>query len=327
MPLAEALKQFWRSLLNMFGSTADSQCSPEEPMYCPTKTLDSFFERQNLPMQTLVNSGVRRIDVQACTVYNDQYWKGFYASDSLLPSWVFQNGFNKRFTSDGGTVKGVTSTFDDSIQGQNKLSLIDPNDPSKGILLEYVEPQFALFYDILKIISQDVVIGKAFTGKYPVGARLLSFSMARKYGFDFMSAQDHKELFEKYGKVPDPSKVKGDWEGRMVSNASLTPPLFKFRYDVDSTGRVSCKWNFMNILKGDSKIEFTQQQMLMFDFTNFHDEIRMITDDVMVGKYAPVGQQVLNIIGDRSLGLLHFEKTAEGTRPCIYYYIRRVSGI
>ena len=242
----------------MFGSASDNRCSADEPMYCPTKRLDSLFEKPSLPMKTLVNSGKRQIDIQTRTVHNDQYWKGFYATDSPLPSWIFQNGFNKRFRIEDGTVKGVTSTFDDTIKGQNKLSLIDSNDPSKGILLEYVEPQFALFYDILKITSQNIVIGKAFTGKYPLGMRLLSFSMARKYGFDSMSAQDHRDLFEKYGTVPDVNKVRGHWEGRMVSNASLTPPLFKFRYDVDGSGRVSCKWNFMQILKGNSKVELTQ---------------------------------------------------------------------
>lgn len=292
-------------------------------MRCPTKQLDSLFEKPSLPMQTLVNSGKRQIDIQAETVFNDQYWKGFYATDSPLPSWIFQNGFNKQFTAEGNAVKGLTSTFDNTIRGHNKLSLVDANDTRKGVLLEYVEPQFAGFYDILKVISQDIVIGKVFTGKYPHGLQLLSFSMARRYPFEFMSVQDHKELFEKYGKVPDVNKVSGRWEGRMVSNASLTPPLFKFRYDVDSSGRVSCNWNFMQILKGISKVELAQQQMLMFDFTNFHDEIRMVTDDVMVGKYVPAGQEILDIIGDRSLGLLHSEETPEGTRPCILYYIRR----
>jgi hypothetical protein len=80
----------------------------------------------------------------------------------------------------------------------------------------------------------------------------------------------------------------------------------------------------MNVLRGGSQIEFTREQMLMFDFTNFHDEIRMIADDLMVGRYCPVPTEILNLIGDRSLGLIHFEKTTEGTRPCIYYYIKKV---
>ena len=110
----------------------------------------------------------------------------------------------------------------------------------------------------------------------------------------------------------------------MVSNASLTPPLFRFWYSVDSSGKVSCKWNFMNIMKGTSKIKITPRQMDMFDFTNFHDEIRMIADDAMVGRYLPKSTELLDILGDRDLGLLHFEKTAAGDRPMIYYYIKKL---
>jgi hypothetical protein len=68
----------------------------------------------------------------------------------------------------------------------------------------------------------------------------------------------------------------------------------------------------------------TRDQMLMFDFTNFHDEIRMITPDAMVGRYLPQSSKLLDIIGDRDLGLLHFEKNSKGDRPMIYYYIKRV---
>jgi len=293
-------------------------------MYCRSEFLERLFERESLPIEALLNSGARRIHVDSHTVYNDQHWKGFYPPDTPLPPWIFQNSFNKSFRKENGTVKGVTSTFDDSIKAVNALKPIDPNDTSKGILLEYVEPQFSIFYDVLKVIGKDVVIGKAFTGKYPMGRQLLIFSMARRYSFDFMSPEDHKELFEKFGKVPDVGKVLGEWEGRMVSNTSLTPPLFRFRYRLDSSGKVTCDWNFMNVLRGGSQIELTRELMLMFDFTNFHDEIRMIADDIMVGKYCPVPTEILNLIGDRSLGLVHLEKTTEGTRPCIYYHIQKV---
>jgi hypothetical protein len=64
----------------------------------------------------------------------------------------------------------------------------------------------------------------------------------------------------------------------------------------------------------------------MFDFTNFHDEIRMLADDAMVGRYLPKSERIMNLIGNRDLGLIHFEKTSEGTRPVIYYYIKKVAG-
>ena len=206
------LTTFWIDLFNQLASIAESKCSPDEPMYCPSRMLGSLFEKPSLPIQKLVNSGDRRIDIQSRTVFNDGYWKGFFPPDSPFPPWIFQNSFNKTFRLEGDTIKGTTSTFDDSIKAKNKLKLIDPDDPSKGILLEYEEPQFAVFYDILKVVSEDLIVGKAFTGIYPHGTLILNFTMARRYGFDFMSPQDHNEIFTNNGKVPDIEKVRGEWE-------------------------------------------------------------------------------------------------------------------
>ena len=318
------LTQFWDDFLGQIAEVAESSCSSQTPMYCPSRMLDLYFEPPSLQMQTLVNKGARAIDLDNKTIYDDTRWKGIYPPDSRFPAWAFQNGFNKRFWEEGGSVKGITSTFDDSIQGHNRLSPIDPRDASKGILLEYEEPQYALFYDELKVTDNDLVVGKAFTGRYPNGTLLLNFTMARKYSFDFMTAPDHRELWEKFGRAPDIAKISGEWEGRMVSSASLTPPLFRFWYSVDGSGRVACKWNFMNVMKGTSKIRMTPRQLEMFDFTNFHDEIRMIAEDAMVGRYLPKSQEILKVLGDRDLGLVHLETSAEGERPAIYYYIKRV---
>jgi hypothetical protein len=318
--------RFWADFLSQLAGVAESPCSAQLPMYCPSRMLDCYFEGASLEMGRLVNRGGRKIDVSTLTVYNDDYWRGIYPPDSRAPAWVFQNGFNKKFSSRDGEVVGVTMTFDNRINGNNRAVPVDPSDPSKGVLLEYTDPQYSLFYDVLKVTSDDVVVGKAFTGKYPSGVLLLNFTMARRYSFDFMTPDDHRELFEKYGKAPDVRAIPGEWEGKMVSNASLTPPLFRFWYAVDASGKVSCRWNFMNILKGNSRIELTREQMLMFDFTNFHDEIRMVRDDAMVGRYLPRGERVLDLIGDRDLGLLHFEKGKGGEQPTIYYYIRKVAG-
>jgi hypothetical protein len=274
-------------------------------------------------MDVLVNSGAKSIDIEKKEIYNDRRWKGFWPIDSHIPAWIFQNGFNKTFSLDDGTVKGVTSTFDDHIRGQNTLRLIDDKDPGKGILLQYTNLAYRLFYDELKVIDQDTVVGKAFMGKFPHGEVLMKFSMSRRYSFDYMTNEDHEELFEKYGKPPELSEVLGKWEGRMVSNASLSPPLFKFNYVQESSGKVVCKYDFMHMLKGNSRVELTPDQMLMFDFTNFHDEIRMITGDVMVGKYCPKGKLFFDFVGNTSVGLVHFEKTPAGERPAVYYYIQR----
>ncbi len=301
------------------------KCSQEQPMYCTTDRLNEMFKMDSLPLRNLANTGTRRMDLKGEIIHDDSHWKGFFAADTLLPPWIFQSGFYKKFDSHNDKINGVTLSFDEIVAAKNVAKEIDPSNPAKGILLEYTEPQFSMFYDTLKIINNDVVIGKAFIGRYPVGIPLLTFAMTRKYNFDFITAKDHRELFEKHGRLPDKNKVLGEWEGRMVSNTSLTPPLFRFRYKLDSKGKITCEYIFMYLLRGNSRVEFTQDQMNMFDFTNFHDEIRMVKDDFMVGKYIPEEQEILSLVGERSLGLLHFEKTPKGTRPAIYYSIKRVS--
>ena len=318
------LTQFWIDLFEQLASISESKCSIEQPMYCPTRMLDAMLKKPSLPIQKLVNTGKRNIDIESLTIYNDNYWKGIYPSDTPIPSWIFQNGFKKKFWSANGTIKGVTSAFDDRINAANLPRQIDPNNPSKGILLEYIEPQFMLFYDVLKMISDDVVVGEGFIGKYPNGISFLKFTLARKYGFDFMNPEDHRELFNKYGRSPDVNKIMGVWEGRMISSASLTPPLFRLQYKTDQSGKVTCEWNFVRIFKGGSAIELTPEELLMFDFTNFHDEIRMIRDDVMVGKYVLTGSKLFDVVRDSSLGLVQFETASEGTRPVIYYYLSKI---
>lgn len=319
------LTKFWVEFFAQIASVTETPCSLAAPMYCPSRMLDVYFAEPTLGMLKLVNTGGdREIDIENKMIFNDQLWKGIYPPDSRVPAWVFQNGFNKKFWMQGDRLRGVTSTFDDRIKAETELTEIDPSDPSKGVLLEYADPKYD-FYDVIKLTSDDIVVGKAFTGRYPDGKLLLNFTMARRYSFDFMSAADHRELFEKYGKAPDLGKIVGEWEGRMVSNASLTPPLFRFWYSLDASGKLSCRWNFMNIMKGNSKLEMTPRQLDMFDFTNFHDEIRMVADEAMVGRYLPKNSELLNILGDKDLGLLHFERTAKGDAPAIYYYIKKVS--
>src|SRR3989304_2103904 len=120
MTMTSFLRQLWNSLFNTFNSASSiGACSPETPMYCPGRELGRLFEKPSLPIAKIINSGRRSIDVNALTVNNDVYWKGFYASDSPIPAWIFQSGFTKRFWLENELVVGVTSTFDDNVKAKN----------------------------------------------------------------------------------------------------------------------------------------------------------------------------------------------------------------
>ena len=76
------------------------------------------------------------------------------------------------------------------------------------IHLKYTSPEYSLFYDLLKIVDSDVVLGKAFLGVSPSGTPILTFSMSRKYNVEFMTEKDHQTIYEKHSFVP--SRRSGD---------------------------------------------------------------------------------------------------------------------
>ena len=124
------LTKFWVEFFAQIAGVTESPCSPGAPMYCPSRMLDVYFEAPTLGMLKLVNGGGdRQIDIQSKTIFNDQFWKGIYPPDSRVPTWVFQNGFNKKFSMEGGQLRGVTSTFDDRDKGREQAQRDRPRRP------------------------------------------------------------------------------------------------------------------------------------------------------------------------------------------------------
>jgi hypothetical protein len=71
--------------------------------------------------------------------------------------------------------------------------------------------------------------------------------------------------------------------------------------------------------------KFLQDHFQLTDFTPFHDEIRKVSDDLLVGKYmteVPAG--LAAVFGNSSLGLLH---TEGGGRFGFYYLLTRSDGL
>ena len=128
-------------------------------------------------IDTLVNKGgPPKIDTATQTIRNDGYWKGFFPKGHVLnamSSAIF-TGFRKQFTAKDGKYTGITSDTDDRIHARNSLEEIVIGHGSKGtlepgryILLRYLDPPWQGFYDIFKIINEDLLIGRVYLGEYP----------------------------------------------------------------------------------------------------------------------------------------------------------------
>ena len=161
-------------------------------------------------IDTLINQGgTPKIDVSTRTIRNDQYWKGFFPHDNILNtmSSALFTGFKKEFHKQDGHYTGITSDTDDRIHARNSLEEINLDKPKgtleagKYILLKYLDPPWQGFYDIFKIINNDLLIGRVYLGEYPNGIRQFTFPMTRVHSFDQMTVDDHSALYAG-GSVP-----------------------------------------------------------------------------------------------------------------------------
>jgi hypothetical protein len=114
--------------------------------------------------------------------------------------------------------------------------------------------------------------------------QILNFNMSRNYSVDFMTEENHQTIYQEYSKAPIANEVIRRWKGKLVSDSSLTPVTQEFNYTKGNTGKLQMQYTFGGLLRGVSKGVLTPKQMNMYDFTNWHDEVRIAKDDFMIGK-------------------------------------------
>jgi cholesterol oxidase len=296
--------------------------------------LEALFQRcPTMGIDTLVNhGGPPTIDLAARTIRNDAFWKGFFPEGHVLndmSSAIF-TGFRKQFTVQNGKYSGMTSDTDDRIHARNSLEAIEIAHDTKGtlepgryILLRYLDPPWQGFYDIFKIINQDLLIGRVYLGAFPNGARVLTFPMSRLYGFDQMTAQDHQALYAA-GAAPAPAALEGVWRMDTVSNANHAGGIAYLQFSNKPDGRLEARYQLMGLMEGLVTPSFLKDHFQLNDFTPFHDEIRQVSADFMVGTYmTALPPAVAGLLGTSSLGLFHAQA---GGQFGFYYALTKMTG-
>lgn len=287
---------------------------------CPTMGIDALLNQGGAPV----------IDIAKQTIHNDAYWKGFFPKGHVLnamSSAIF-TGFKKRFFKQDGHYAGVTSDTDGRINARNSLEEIEIAHDSKGtlepgryILLRYLDPPWQGFYDIFKIVNDDLMIGRVYLGEYPHGARVFTFPMSRLYSFDQMTVDDHAALFGS-GAAPTAAGLNGVWRMDAISNANHAGGIAYLQFIDKPDGTFTARYQLMGLIEGLVVPSFLKDHFQLNDFTPFHDEIRTVSADMMVGKYvtqAPAA--VESLFGNSSLGLFHSEANGQ---VGFYYMLTRV---
>jgi cholesterol oxidase len=308
--------------------------SPLEVVDNREPELERIFSRaETKGMETMVNSGQRSFDLQKGLVRNDTGWKGTFPRGHILNqlSTALYTGFKKKFSRTDKGIAGVTSDYDEKINVRNTLEEITLKertgtlDPGKYILLRYTDPPWSAFFDIFKVINDDLLIGRVYLGPFPKGRRLFTFPMTRVYTLNSLTVDDHRALYQS-APAPTREQLAGLWEMRAVANARDTGVVAYLKFDPKPDGRLESRYRFLGLLEGMSEPVFAQDHFQMNDFTPFHDEIRYVEKDFMVGKYLTASLPgFMDFFGPDSLGLFHLENSPGGAPQFSFYYTLRRS--
>lgn len=309
-------------------------CHIQQPMYCLRHNLSQIFDAQQTKpdLEILLNSANEHadetnwsFDPKSMLIYNNSHWKGIFPRDENMENLVtlYFGGFWKRFTKNNSEITGITHPFELPIYAHNKTTFKTFGGFGKIILLEYSDPLYNRFYDVLKVINKDTIIGKAFFGNPMREREIMTFSMSRKYPLEFMTEEDHEMLYKKAQK-PSLEALLGVWEGQLVSDSQWTPPIFRFKYYFGNQGNneLKCDYIFGNILAGTATISEKEDHIEMRDVSGiFHDELKQINNNIMIGKYCSESNEAYNWIPD-GFSFLHIDRAKPNL--CLPYVIKKV---
>jgi choline dehydrogenase-like flavoprotein len=282
-------------------STLGNTCNISQPRFCRSETIgDMFvianhnthlFSKLGNSMETKPIVGENwRFDREKLIIYNDLFWKGMYGIDNNIITNLLRyiGGFYKKFWKvDDTKFRGITHPFETQLIDAKSIAM-EKELPGFGkvIHLEYDDIPYSYAYDLLKMVDENTILGKAFIGPFGKGRELFNFSMSRVYDIEFMTENDLFTLFNNkdLSHIPTESEVKGVWEGMLVSDSAVTPRTQIFYFDYED-GQIDMRYSFANMLRGRSNINITDRLFRLDDQTPFHDEIRMVTPNLIVGRW------------------------------------------
>src|SRR5712692_9119063 len=148
--------------------------------------------------------------------------------------------------------------------------------------------------------------------------------MTRKYGFTEMSVADHDALYGA-GTLPTKEALNGVWRMDIVSNNNQLGSVAFLEFDLKPDGRLESHYQLMGLFEGLVIPSFAQEHFQLNDFTPFHDEVRQVDSNFMVGRYITGILPDLSVLmNGADLGILH---SRPGTREFGFYYtLTRVEG-
>jgi hypothetical protein len=295
--------------------------------------LEDLFQRSTtLPLERIVNAGTHDIDVSRREIFNDASWKGFLPRGLPLGEMAARlaTGYAKRFWKHKDQYLGETLYAEGRVTVKHRLDEVTIDrrtndiDPGRYIILYYTDPVLEhLFYDVMKAVSDDVILYRGYSGRFPDGRRGWTAPLMRRYTFGQMGVEDHQQLF-KLGTAPAHEDLLGSWRLDVVGYSTQVAAMANVSF-ARRDGRLESRCEGTEagrgLLPGLVADHFNSA-----DFKSARTEMRRADEGVIVGKWmTDLKGPFAWLVRAGSLRMFRVEKGKRGTRRyALHYLLTRV---
>ena len=297
--------------------------------------MDEMFLRSEMqPLDGFVNGGAHQVDLELHEIFNDQQWKGFMPKELLASRatdrlslgfakrlWTLKRGFGAETRYFGGTIATGHSVKEITLDRQTH-----DLPPGKYILLGYTDKVLGqLFYDLVKPISDDLMLFRGYTGHFPDGIRGWTAVLLRRYPFAQMGIDDHALLYAG-GTVPTEDALVGSWQLDALYHANRPARIARLQVERAATGALQVTCDTTDSGQGPLLPKFVADHFQTQDLPALLGELRAVDGDYMVGTWTTdLRGPSSTLLLASAPGLFHKEKgTGRAHRYALYYLLTRI---
>jgi hypothetical protein len=142
--------------------------------------------------------------------------------------------------------------------------------------------------------------------------------MSRKYHADFMTEEDHEIIFQHYARSPMSVEITGRWTFKLVADNQFTQVVQPFTL---TRGIVEKSYVLEGLLRQNIAGNLTPEQMNMYDFNNWYDEVKIVKNDFIIGKWCSPWTQIPLTFGPSFLSV-DVEKSSQKSRFCLRFIMK-----